>query len=91
VTTGYPEGGNNVGYLSPSFEDACQRAVSAFDPAQKKALHHEAMKIFSQETPSIMLFVKLKIAAAAPNLEGFSLDPTHGSDLWNVESIEVKP
>lgn len=91
VTTGYPEGGNDVGYLSPAFEAACQKAINALDPAEKKARHHEAMVIFSQDLPSLMLFVKLKIAAAIPNVEGFALDPTHGSDLWNLEAIEVKP
>lgn len=91
VTTGYPEGGNNVGYLNPNFEAACQKALNAFDPAQKKAFHHQAMKIFSQDVPSIMLFVKLKIAVTRPDVEGFSLDPTHGSDLWNLEEMELKP
>jgi len=89
VATGYPEGGNNVGYLNPAFEDACFQAVNALDPAEKKRLHHEAMKLFAQDVPSLILFVKFKIGVAVPGVSGFLLDPTQNSDLWNVEEFNI--
>ena len=89
VATGYPEGGNNVGYLNPAFEEACFKAINALDPAEKKRLHHEAMKLFAQDVPSLILFAKLKIGAARPDVSGFILDATQSSDLWNVEEFDV--
>lgn len=88
---GYPSGGNDVGYINPDFDSACLRALGSLDPAEKKTLHHEAMKLFSQDVPSIILFFKPKIAIARPNVFGFRLDSTQDSELWNVEGFDVTP
>lgn len=90
VAGGYPQGGNNVGYLSSAFEEACLKAVNALDLTEKKKFHQQAMRIFAQDLPSIMLFVKVKVAVARPNVNGMSLDATHESELWNLEQFEVK-
>lgn len=89
VATGYPEGGNDVGYLNPAFDEACLQGIGSLDPVEKKSLHHQAMVIFSQDVPSLILFSRLKIGAATPNVSGFVMDVTQDSDLWNIESFEV--
>ena len=79
-----------MGYLSSAFEEACLKAVNALDLTEKKKFHQQAMRIFAQDLPSIMLFVKVKVAVARPNVNGMSLDATHESGLWNIEQFEVK-
>lgn len=88
---GYPSGGNNAGYINPDFDNLCLRALGSLDAAEKKSLHSAAMRLFSQDAPSILLFFKPKIALARPNVFGFRLDSTQDTDLWNVEALDVTP
>ena len=88
---GYPGGGNDVGYLNPAFDDLCLRALASLDPEEKKALHQQALKLFADDVPSIILFFKPKLALVRSTVSGFGLDTTQDSVLWNVEQIDVKP
>lgn len=88
---GYPGGSNDVGYINPDFDSYCLKALGALDLAEKRAFHREAMELFSEDVPSIILFFKPKIALARPNVFGFRLDPTQDTDLWNVEAFDVVP
>jgi peptide/nickel transport system substrate-binding protein len=88
---GYPGGGNNVGYINPTFDELCLRAVNSLDPAEKEGGHQQAMRLFSQEVPSIILFFRPKIALVRPNVIGFSLDSTQVSALWNAEELDIIP
>ncbi len=89
ITSGATEGANDVGYFNPAFDAACYKALEALDPDDRKYWHHEAMKIFSQDVPSLVLFVRLRIAVARPSVTGFVLDSTQDSELWNVEAMDV--
>ncbi|HLF02456.1 MAG TPA: peptide ABC transporter substrate-binding protein, partial [Anaerolineales bacterium] len=88
---GYPGGGNNVGYINPTFDELCRRALDALDPVEKRSFHQQAMKLFAQETPSVILFFRPRLALVRPNVLGFLLDSTQDSGLWNVEMIDVIP
>jgi peptide/nickel transport system substrate-binding protein len=88
---GYPGGGNNVGYLNPTFDDLCLRALASLDPQEKASLHQQALGLFAEEVPSIILFFKPKLALIRPNVSGFSLDTTQDSVLWNVEEMDLTP
>ncbi|MEK9165046.1 MAG: ABC transporter substrate-binding protein, partial [Chloroflexota bacterium] len=89
ITSGATEGANDVGYFNPAFDAACYKALESLDPDDRKYWHHEAMKIFSQDVPSLVLFVRLRIAVARPSVTGFVLDSTQDSELWNVEAMDV--
>lgn len=88
---GYPGGGNDVGYINPAFDDACLRALGSLDPAEKKTLHQQALKLFAADEPSIILFFRPKLALVRPDVIGFALDSTQDSALWNAERLDLAP
>ena len=88
----YPQGwdGQNlIGYSNPVFDAACTQAAQSL-PGQ--ALHGEgeleAQRIFSEELPVIPLFLHVKLAITRPDMCGFILDPTAGSEMWNIEAFD---
>lgn len=79
---------NNVGFLNPEFDAACNAAVQALDEATKAAKHAEAQKIFTEHLPSLPLFARAKILVTRPNVVGVIMDPTANSEFWNVENFD---
>ncbi len=86
-----PAGVNNLGYSNPAFDQACERALTNFDPEVERDSHIEAQVIFSQELPSLPLFFRVRIGVTRPEVEGYQLDGYSPSDLWNLEAIGVSP
>jgi peptide/nickel transport system substrate-binding protein len=80
-------GTNVTGFSSDEFDAACRAAQSALrdDPAYLTN-HRRAQIIFADELPAIPLYHRLRIAAAAPEICHFDLDPT-ANPLWNIEAI----
>lgn len=89
--TGSPGGGNSVGYINPDFDSACLTALNTLDSNQKRAYHQEALTIFTQDVPSLVLFYKPKLSLVRPTVFDFSLDTTQDSVLWNAETIDLLP
>ncbi|MBP7694635.1 MAG: hypothetical protein KA764_22120, partial [Anaerolineales bacterium] len=75
------------GYSSPEFDAACQRAQTAFDPAERRAAHQQAQAIFTRDLPVVPLFFRFAASVARPGVAGYRLDPSARSDLWNLEII----
>jgi peptide/nickel transport system substrate-binding protein len=86
-----PGGANDTGYSNPDFDRACLAAKSALDAATRQARHAEAQAIFTRDLPSLPLFLRLKIGVVTPRVQGYALNPTTDSDLWNVEQISLAP
>jgi peptide/nickel transport system substrate-binding protein len=86
-----PGGANDVGYSHPGFDAACRRAVTTLDPRQAAPYHAEAQRIFAQDLPMLPLFFHVKIAAARPEVQGFALDPSSATELWNIEALSLVP
>jgi hypothetical protein len=36
------------------------------------------------------MFLRTKLAAYAPNVTGFIMDPTNNSEFWNVENFDIE-
>jgi peptide/nickel transport system substrate-binding protein len=85
-------GQNNTGFYHPAYDATCDKAIQAL-PGQPEyvAGHQEAQAIFADQLPVIPLFNRLVVAASRSDLEGLSLDPTAGSDFWNIEAFGLKP
>lgn len=86
-----PAGVNNLGYSNPAFDQACERALTSFDPDTERENHVAAQVLFSQELPSLPLFFRVRVGVARPEVEGYALDGYSPSDLWNLEAISVPP
>jgi peptide/nickel transport system substrate-binding protein len=84
-----PGGANNTGYSNPAFDAACAAALGALDEATRRAQHSEAQALFSQDLPSLPLFFRSKIGLTAPRVQGYQLDSSAPSDLWNIESLSL--
>jgi peptide/nickel transport system substrate-binding protein len=86
-----PGGANNTGYSNPAFDTVCRRALTTLDPALAAQHHAEAQRLWAQDLPVLPLFFTARTAAARPEVQGFMLDPTSPSVLWNIESLGRQP
>jgi peptide/nickel transport system substrate-binding protein len=81
-------GANVTGYKNLDFDAACLRAQQQIpDDAAYREAYLQTQAIFTSDLPAIPLYVRLKVAAARPDMCGFALDPTANS-LWNIESLD---
>jgi ABC-type oligopeptide transport system substrate-binding subunit len=85
------DGANVTGYQNTVYDDACLSARRALPgtPAFER-YHREAQVIFSHHLPSLPLFVRLRLALTRPGVENFHMDATAGSELWNLEMLDVR-
>ena len=81
-------GTNISGYKNSTFDAACNRALQALPEDPAYTSHQEAQAIFASELPSIPLYQRLRVAAARPDLCGFSLDPVSTYALKDLESFD---
>jgi peptide/nickel transport system substrate-binding protein len=84
-----PGGANNTGYSNPEFDQACLAARQALDETERRERHQAAQVIFSQDLPSVPLFFRSRLSASSPRLQGYALDATAASDLWNIEALQL--
>jgi peptide/nickel transport system substrate-binding protein len=79
---------NPTGWSNAEYDGVCNTALSSLPgtPEYEEA-HKEAQRIFSQEVPVIPLFLRLKVAAARPEVCNFFVDPTQNSELYNIFEI----
>ncbi len=84
-------GANVTGYQNPEFDAACNRAQQQVpgDEAYREA-YYDTQSIFASDLPAIPLYLRLKVAAARPDICDFDLDPT-ANTLWNLEALDYQP
>jgi peptide/nickel transport system substrate-binding protein len=81
---------NEIGFSNPDFDAACEDALSLLPGMEGYAAAHQtALRIWMQQVPSIPLFLRPKVAATAPTIINFNLDPTQESELWNLYEIDI--
>jgi len=81
-------GANVSGFQSPDFDAACLQAQQQTpDDAEYRVAYQQTQSIFASDLPAIPLYLRLKVAAARPDMCGFDLDPT-SSTLWNIEALD---
>lgn len=81
-------GQNNSGFTDPAYDAACNLQIQSL-PGDETFIQAalEAQRIFAEQLPVVPLFLRLKTAAARPDMCGYSLDPTSQSDFWNIEAF----
>ena len=84
-------GDNLTGYSNPAYDAVCRAALQALPGTlEYEEYHKQSQVIFSRELPAIPLFMWLRIAIARPNVLNFALDSTAGSELRNIEMLDVE-
>lgn len=86
-----PGGANAAGYSNPDYDDACRHALTALHPVVVAGHLAEAQYWLDQDMPVLPLFYSIRVAAALPGVQGFTLDSTSASELWNIEALTVTP
>lgn len=83
-------GANVTGYKNSEFDAACAWAKehTPDDEAYLDA-YHLTQSLFNSDLPAIPLYLRLKVAAARPDMCDFDLDPT-ANTLWNIESLDYQ-
>jgi peptide/nickel transport system substrate-binding protein len=49
--------------------------------------HMLAQEIFNRDVPVIPLYLRILVAAARADFEGLIMDPTAGTEMWNIEEF----
>jgi peptide/nickel transport system substrate-binding protein len=81
---------NASGWSNPEYDTICQTALGSLPgEAAYEEAHKQAQVIFSENVPVIPLFLRLKVAAARPEVLNFGVDPTQNSELWNIFEIDL--
>ena len=82
---------NDTGWSNEAFDTACNAALASLPgTAEYEDNHKEAQRIFSEEVPVIPLFLRLKVAAARPEVVNFGVDPTQNSEMYNLYEIDLQ-
>jgi peptide/nickel transport system substrate-binding protein len=83
-------GQNNPGFINEEYDAACKGALASLPGSDEAAEQHkEAQRIFSEQLPVVPLFLRIKLAATRPVVQGFVMDPTQNSEMWNIESLDL--
>jgi len=83
-------GQNYVGFSDAEFDAACSQALQALPGTDEYVRYHqEAQRIFAAKLPSLPLYLRLKIAAARPQVRNLALDPTASSEMWDAEHLDI--
>lgn len=83
-------GQNNTGFVSGAFDAACLQARGNLPGTEAyRTGHAEAQRIFSEQLPVLPLFLRLKVAAARPDVLNFGVDPTQNSELYNLYELDL--
>lgn len=84
-------GQNNTGWRNADFDAACQKAIGSLPGTPEyEDGHIESQIIFSENVPVIPLFLRLKVAAARPEILNFFVDPTQNSEMFNIFEIDIQ-
>ena len=82
---------NETGWSNEEFDAECARAQGSLPgTADYEEGHKAAQVIFSDQVPVIPLFLRLKVAAARPNVLNFGVDPTQNSELYNIFEFDLQ-
>ena len=68
----------------------CNAALQSLPGTPEYTQNHlKAQEIFAEELPVVPLYLRLKVAAARPEVTGFIMDPTCNTELFNVENFDI--
>lgn len=85
-------GTNNTGWSNEAFDTVCQTALNTLPGMPGYAENHQtALYIWTEELPSIPLFLRTKVAVTATNVFNFRIDATQNSELWNLFELDILP
>jgi peptide/nickel transport system substrate-binding protein len=83
-------GVNISGWSDLAYDAACKTALQSLPGTlEHEQNHREAQRIFAEQLPLLPLYLRLKLGATRPDMQGFIIDPTEDSAFWNIEEFEL--
>jgi peptide/nickel transport system substrate-binding protein len=83
-------GQNDPGFSDAEYDRVCNAALQSLPGTPEYTQNHlKAQEIFAEELPVVPLYLRLKVAAARPEVTGFIMDPTCNTELFNVENFDI--
>lgn len=82
-----PGGANAAGYRQADYDTACRQALTTLEAEAAAGHLAEAQRRLAEDLPVLPLFFQIRVAAALPGVQGFTLDSTSESELWAIEAI----
>ncbi len=79
---------NPTGWSNEEFDLACNAALQSLPGTPEYDENHlTAQYIFGEQLPVVPLYLRLKLAATRIDMQGFIMDPTNNSEMWNIEEF----
>jgi peptide/nickel transport system substrate-binding protein len=83
-------GQNDPGFTDEEYDRVCNAALQSLPGTPEYEQNHlKAQELFAEKLPVVPLHLKLKIAAARPQVSGFSVDPTCNTEMFNIEAFDI--
>jgi peptide/nickel transport system substrate-binding protein len=77
------------GWSDPEYDQVCSAAMQALPGTPDyEQYHQEAQRIWAENLPLVPLYVRLKLAATRADMQGFVMDATQESEMWNIEEFD---
>jgi peptide/nickel transport system substrate-binding protein len=79
---------NPTGWANEAYDMACNTAIQSLPGTTEYEQYHlESQYIFGDQLPVVPLYLRLKLAATRTDMQGFIMDPTNNSEMWNIEEF----
>jgi peptide/nickel transport system substrate-binding protein len=77
------------GWTDPEYDLVCGTAIQSLPGTTEYEQNHiEAQRIWAENLPVVPLYLRLKLAATRVDMQGFIMDPTQDSEMWNIEEFD---
>jgi peptide/nickel transport system substrate-binding protein len=81
-------GQNNPGFTNEDYDAVCKAAIQSLPGTPEYEQNHkEAQRIYSEQLPTVPLYLHFSLAASRPDMRDFFVDPTE-SAMWNIEEFD---
>jgi peptide/nickel transport system substrate-binding protein len=81
-------GQNNPGFTNEDYDAVCKAAIQSLPGTPEYEQNHkEAQRIYSEQLPTVPLYLHFSLAASRPDMRSFFVDPTE-SAMWNIEEFD---
>ncbi len=84
------QGQDHTGYDDPQFDAACLQETLLLDLNPSPTPYFEAQRILAQDLPALVLFHRIRIGVARPEVRDFYLNGSN-QELQNIETLNVAP
>ncbi|MGE5598198.1 MAG: ABC transporter substrate-binding protein [Bacteroidota bacterium] len=84
-----PGGGSFTGYRNGELEELLREGLTTPDRLARRRIYRRVQEILAEDVPCIFIDFHAVLAAASGRVANFRVNPTGGTDFWNVHEWYV--